>query len=91
MGLHLPTISLPDVHVLTLMLFQQDRVLSAASHFADQIKELHACVTFTDGTTGLVYGQCLLLLELGDENAETLEKAFQLWYSFGVDLRPLLR
>ena len=35
--------------------------------------------------------QCLLLLELGHENAPALEKAFNLFYHFGLELRPLLK
>jgi len=38
-----------------------------------------------------VYGQCLLLLELGHENAAALETAFNLFYQFGLELSPLLK
>lgn len=72
-----------------------DRVLIAAQYFAEQVHHFHHHIeTFTedsDGATNFVFGQCLLLLDLGHENAAALEKAFELFYQFGLDLSPLLQ
>lgn len=72
-----------------------DRVLIAAQHFAEQVFHFNRHIEFfTEGSgaaTNLVFGQCLVLLELGHENALALEKAFNLFYQFGLELSPLLR
>lgn len=68
-----------------------DRVLIAAQHFVNQINTLQERVAFANGTSGVVYGPCLLMLQLGEENADTLIKAFDLFYSFGLQLAPLLK
>lgn len=72
-----------------------DRVLIAAQHFAEQVYTLNRHIEmFTEesgAATNFVFGQCLLLLELGHENSSALEKAFNLFYQFGLELSPLLR
>ena len=72
-----------------------DRVLISAHHFADQVELLHQFVAAFTSQSGaasrLVYGQCLLLLELGQENSFALEKALGAFYELGLELRPLLR
>ena len=72
-----------------------DRVLSAAQYFAEQVQSLHLTTqNFTAGTDSaatLVFGQCLLLLELGHENATALRKVFKLFYQFGNELSLLLK
>ncbi|KAK5080604.1 hypothetical protein LTR05_008549 [Lithohypha guttulata] len=72
-----------------------DRVLISAQYFAEQIHHFNNHIeNFTEASlaaTQLVYGQCLLLLELGQQNAEALEQAFNLFYQFGLELSPLLR
>jgi tetratricopeptide (TPR) repeat protein len=72
-----------------------DRVLISAHHFADQVELLHQSVEAFTSRSGaasrLVYGQCLLLLELGQENSLALEKALGVFYELGLELRPLLR
>lgn len=72
-----------------------DRVLIAAQYFAEQVHHFHHHIeTFTEesgSATNFVFGQCLLLLNLGHENAAALEKAFNLFYQFGLDLSPLLQ
>ena len=71
-----------------------DKGLIAAQYFAEQVHHLNKHVsTFTeeaDSAANLVFGQCLILLELGHENADALEKAFELFYQFGLELSPLL-
>ncbi|KAK7749096.1 hypothetical protein SLS62_008491 [Diatrype stigma] len=72
-----------------------DRVLIAAQYFAVQVNRLRETIeSFTPecgAASNLVFGQCLLLLELGHENAEALETAFNLFYQFGLELAPLLK
>ncbi|RYP08426.1 hypothetical protein DL764_001914 [Monosporascus ibericus] len=72
-----------------------DRVLIAAQYFALQVNRLRDAIeSFTPecgAASHLVYGQCLLLLELGHENAVALETAFNLFYQFGLELSPLLK
>jgi len=72
-----------------------DRVLIAAQHFAEQVCHFNEQIeSFTEDSgaaTHLVFGQCLVLLELGHENASALERAFTLFYHFGLELSPLLR
>lgn len=71
-----------------------DRVLISARYFADQVHTFNSHVEmFTEesgAATNFVFGQCLLLLSLGHENAPALEKAFGLFYQFGLELSPLL-
>lgn len=71
-----------------------DRVLVAAHHFADQVERFnHEISDFTASSgsaTNLVFGQCLVLLELGHQNASALETAFNALYQFGLELAPLL-
>jgi hypothetical protein len=72
-----------------------DRVLIAAQHFAEQVHRFNTAIsTFEseiNAATNLVFGQCLLLLELGSENAPALETVFHLFYQFGLELSPLLK
>ncbi|KAI1121826.1 hypothetical protein F5Y10DRAFT_288019 [Nemania abortiva] len=72
-----------------------DRVLISAHYFAAQVSRLSEAIeSFTPGceaASNLVYGQCLLLLELGYENAAALQTAFDLFYQLGLELSPLLR
>ncbi|KIW28428.1 uncharacterized protein PV07_08095 [Cladophialophora immunda] len=72
-----------------------DRVLIAAQHFAEQVHRFNIAIsTFEsdiNAATNLVFGQCLLLLELGSDNAPALETVFNLFYQFGLELSPLLK
>ncbi|KAI0871775.1 hypothetical protein GGS24DRAFT_509450 [Hypoxylon argillaceum] len=72
-----------------------DRVLISAHYFAAQVSRLSEAIeSFTPGceaASNLVYGQCLLLLDLGHENAAALQTAFDLFYQLGLELSPLLR
>ncbi|ORY54739.1 uncharacterized protein BCR38DRAFT_529142 [Pseudomassariella vexata] len=71
-----------------------DRVLIAAQYFAEQVHRLNLAINgFTldcGSASNLVFGQCLLLLELGHENAPALETAFKVFYQLGLELSPLL-
>ncbi|KAJ2989351.1 hypothetical protein NUW58_g3511 [Xylaria curta] len=72
-----------------------DRVLISATYFASQVNRLSDAIeSFTpesEAASNLLYGQCLILLELGHENAEALQTAFDLFYQLGLELSPLLR
>ncbi|KAI0025146.1 hypothetical protein F4780DRAFT_792715 [Xylariomycetidae sp. FL0641] len=72
-----------------------DRVLIAAHYFADQVNRLNEAIeSFTPDSgvaANLLYGQCLLLLELGHENSAALQTAFDLFYQLGQELSRLLR
>ncbi|KAI0399199.1 hypothetical protein F4802DRAFT_612556 [Xylaria palmicola] len=72
-----------------------DRVLISATYFAGQVNRLgEAIESFTpesEAASNLLYGQCLILLELGHENAAALQTAFDLFYQLGLELSPLLR
>ncbi|KAI1321099.1 hypothetical protein F5Y16DRAFT_389291 [Xylariaceae sp. FL0255] len=72
-----------------------DRVLISAHYFAAQVNHLaDAIESFTpecSAASNLLYGQCLLLLQLGHENARALQTAFDLFYQLGLELSPLLR
>ncbi|KAI0858158.1 hypothetical protein F4860DRAFT_517061 [Xylaria cubensis] len=72
-----------------------DRVLISAAYFAGQVNRLSEAIeSFTpesEAASNLLYGQCLILLELGHENAEALQTAFDLFYQLGLELSPLLR
>ncbi|KAI8626992.1 hypothetical protein F5Y19DRAFT_443931 [Xylariaceae sp. FL1651] len=72
-----------------------DRVLISAHYFAAQVNRLSEAIeSFTPEcgpASNLLYGQCLLLLELGYENAAALQTAFDLFYQLGLELSPLLR
>ncbi|KAI0466964.1 hypothetical protein F4859DRAFT_282468 [Xylaria cf. heliscus] len=72
-----------------------DRVLISATYFAGQVNRLSEAIeSFTlecEAASNLLYGQCLILLELGHENAEALQIAFDLFYQLGLELSPLLR
>ncbi|KAI1428078.1 hypothetical protein F5Y12DRAFT_711393 [Xylaria sp. FL1777] len=72
-----------------------DRVLISASYFASQVNRLSEAIeSFTpesEAASNLLYGQCLILLELGYENATALQTAFDLFYQLGLELSPLLR
>ncbi|KAI0412196.1 hypothetical protein F5X98DRAFT_22019 [Xylaria grammica] len=72
-----------------------DRVLISASYFAGQVNRLSEAIeSFTpecEAASNLLYGQCLILLELGHENAIALQTAFDLFYQLGLELSPLLR
>ncbi|KAI8950503.1 hypothetical protein F4801DRAFT_602241 [Xylaria longipes] len=72
-----------------------DRVLISATYFAGQVNRLSEAIeSFTpecEAASNLLYGQCLILLELGHENAEALQTAFDLFYQLGLELSPLLR
>ncbi|KAI1179918.1 hypothetical protein F4777DRAFT_404878 [Nemania sp. FL0916] len=71
-----------------------DRVLISAHYFAAQVDRLSGAIApFTpdcESASNLLYGQCLLLLELGHENATALQTAFDLFYQLGLELAPLL-
>lgn len=71
-----------------------DRVLIAAHYFADQVErfnyEISDFTASSGSATNLVFGQCLVLLELGHKNASALETAFNALYQFGLELAPLL-
>lgn len=72
-----------------------DRVLISVHYFAAQVNRLSEAIeSFTpdcEAASNLVYGQCLLLLDLGHENATALQTAFDLFYQLGLELSPLLR
>ncbi|KAI0817880.1 hypothetical protein GGR55DRAFT_44751 [Xylaria sp. FL0064] len=72
-----------------------DRVLISASYFAGQVNRLSEAIeSFTpesEAASNLLYGQCLILLELGYQNAPALQTAFDLFYQLGLELSPLLR
>ncbi|KAI1307781.1 hypothetical protein F5Y03DRAFT_383680 [Xylaria venustula] len=72
-----------------------DRVLISAAYFSGQVNRLSEAIeSFTpesEAASNLLYGQCLILLELGYENAAALETAFELFYQLGLELSPLLR
>ncbi|KAI0535477.1 hypothetical protein GGR58DRAFT_440125 [Xylaria digitata] len=72
-----------------------DRVLISASYFSGQVNRLSEAIeSFTpdcEAASNLLYGQCLILLELGHENATALQTAFDLFYQLGLELSPLLR
>ncbi|KAI0148600.1 hypothetical protein GGR57DRAFT_505069 [Xylariaceae sp. FL1272] len=72
-----------------------DRVLVSVHYFAAQVNRLSEAIeSFTPEcgpASNLLYGQCLLLLELGHENAAALQTAFDLFYQLGLELSPLLR
>ncbi|TGJ87334.1 hypothetical protein E0Z10_g1461 [Xylaria hypoxylon] len=72
-----------------------DRVLISASYFVGQVNRLSEAIeSFTpecEAASNLLYGQCLILLELGHENAKALQTAFDLFYQLGLELSPLLR
>lgn len=71
-----------------------DRVLISAHYFADQVerfnREISDFTASSGSATNLVFGQCLVLLELGHKNAAALETAFNALYQFGLELAPLL-
>lgn len=73
----------------------EDRYCLAAELFAHQVHHFsHHIEAFTESSrsaTNFVFGQCRLLLELGHENAVALERAFNLFYEFGLELVPLVR
>ncbi|KAI1260279.1 hypothetical protein F5Y18DRAFT_259226 [Xylariaceae sp. FL1019] len=72
-----------------------DRVLISVHYFAVQVNRLSEAIeSFTPecgAASNLLYGQCLLLLEIGHENAAALQTAFDLFYQLGLELSPLLR
>lgn len=72
-----------------------DQVLISAHYFAGQVNRLSEAIeSFTpecEAASNLLYGQCLVLLELGHENAAALQTAFELFYQLGLELAPLLR
>lgn len=71
-----------------------DRVLIAAQYFAEQVYNFNSHIhTFTEDcgiATNFMFGQCVLLLRLGHENGPALEKVFDLFYQFGLELSPLI-
>ncbi|KAI3323513.1 hypothetical protein HD806DRAFT_535339 [Xylariaceae sp. AK1471] len=72
-----------------------DQVLISAHYFAGQVNRLSEAIeSFTpecEAASNLLYGQCLVLLELGHENAAALQTAFELFYQLGLELAPLLK
>lgn len=72
-----------------------DAVLIKSHYFADQIesfrKLLVGFVPEVSSASSMIFGHCMLLLELGHENAAALDKAFGLFYQFGLELSVLLR
>lgn len=71
-----------------------DKVLAWAQSFAEKFNDFdHAIEQFTGGNydgAEIAFGYCILLLELGDENAAALQTSFGFFFKCSLDLIAML-
>lgn len=71
-----------------------DKVLAWAQSFAEKFNDFdHAIEQFTGGNydgAEIAFGYCILLLDLGDENAAALQASFGFFFKCSLDLIAML-
>ena len=71
-----------------------DKVLAWAQSFAEKFNDFdHAIEQFTGGNydgAEIAFGYCILLLDLGDENAAALQASFGFFFKCSLDLIAIL-
>jgi len=71
-----------------------DKVLAWAQSFSEKFNDFdHAIEQFTGGNydgAEIAFGYCILLLELGDENAAALQTSFGFFFKCSLDLIAML-